>query len=190
MKILRNEHGFAMGFVLILAAVSLGLTLAMLFMLGRGSYVSGQQMRYQSAVQASHGGMEAMLQLIGTRGVPSTPYTNLFLNTTGGVTNLQVKLNGTTDTWGLDNSISINPADNTTFDVRLDLGPYRAYGKIVDTVTGNSGPDEGLLKTGVVSTNSGEVVVMSIPYLYTVEVLAQSTTVPTERSKISVLYQY
>lgn len=189
MKILRNEKGFALAFVLILAAVSLGLTLAMLFMLGRGSYVSGQQKRYQTALEAGRGGVEAMLQLIGTRGVPSTPYTNLFLNTTG-VTYLQTKLSTTTDAWGLDNSVAINPADNTTYDVRLDLGAYRAYGKIVDTVTGNSGPDEGLLKTGVVNTNSGEVVVMSIPYLYTVEVLSQSTANPTERAKISVLYQY
>lgn len=190
MKILRNEKGFALAFVLILAAVSLGLTLAMLFMLGRGSYVSGQQKRYHTALEAGRGGIEAMLQLIGARGVPSTPYTNLFLNTTGGITHLQTKLNTTTETWGLDNSVAINPADNTTYDVRLDLGTYRAYGKIVDTVAGNSGPDEGLLKSGVVTSSSGEVVVMSIPYLYTVEVLSQSTANPTERAKISVLYQY
>lgn len=190
MNILRNEKGFALGFVLILATIALGMTLAMLFMLGRGSYVSGQQKRFHSAVEASRGGVEAMLQLIGSRGIPSTPYTNLFLNVSGGVTHLQTKLNGITATWGLDNAVAINPGDNTTYDVRLDLGGYRAYGKVVDTVTGNSGPDEGLLKVGVVNTNSGEVVVMSIPYLYTVEVLAQSTANPTERSKMSVLYQY
>src|SRR5512139_465975 len=103
MKILRNEKGFALAFVLILAAVSLGLTLAMLFMLGRGSYVSGQQMRFHTALEASRGGVEAMLQLIGTRGIASTPYTNLFLSTSGGVSHLQTKLNGVTGTWGLDN---------------------------------------------------------------------------------------
>ena len=185
MNILRNEKGFAMVFVLILAAVSLGLTLAMLFMLGRGSYVSGQQMRFHTAVEASRGGVEAMLQVIGNRGTPLAAYTVL------DCTALQSKLNTLTNTWpGLDNSIAINPSDSTTYDVRLDLGAYRAYGKIVDTVTGNSGPDEGLLKSGVVNSNSGEVVVMSIPYLYTVEVLAQSRTNPTERSKISALYQY
>ena len=185
MNVLRNEKGFALAFVLILAAVSLGLTLAMLFMLGTGSYVSGQQMRYHTAVEASRGGVEAMLQLIGSRGTPFAPYTIV------SSTALQTKLNGTTATWGaLDNAIAIDPDVATTYDVRLDLGTYRAYGKIVDTVTGNSGPDEGLLKAGVVGTNSGEVVVMSIPYLYTVEVLAQSTANPTERSKMSVLYQY
>lgn len=190
MNILRNEKGFALAFVLILAAVALGMTLAMLFMMGTGSGVSGRQMRFHTAVEASRGGVEAMLQLIGSRGIPTTPYTNLALNSSGGVTYLQTKLNGTTATWGsLDSAFTINPIDNTSYDVRLDLGGYRAYGKIVDTVTGNSGPDEGLLKEGVVSS-SAEVTVMSLPYLYTVEVLAQSTVNPTERSKMSVLYQY
>jgi hypothetical protein len=190
MDILRNEKGFALAFVLILAAVALGMTLAMLFMLGRGSYVSGQQKRFHTAAEASRGGVEAMLQLIESRGIPNTPYTNLSLGSSGGVTFLQTKLNAPTPAWGLDNAIAINPNDNTTYDVRLDLGPYRAYGKVIDTVTGNSGADEGLLKSGVVSTSSGEVVVMSIPYLYTIEVMAQSATNPTERSKMSVLYQY
>jgi hypothetical protein len=192
MKILRNEKGFALGFVLILAVVALGMTLAMLFMLGRGSYVSGQQRRFHTAVEASRGGMEAMLQLIGSRGIPSTPYTNLFLNPSGASTFLQKKLVAPTDNWvslGLNSAIAIDPADNTTYDVRLDLGTYRAYGKIVHTVKGNSAPDEGLQRGGVASENTGGEV-KSYPYLYTVEVLAQSATNPTERSKISVLYQY
>ena len=72
----------------------------------------------------------------------------------------------------------------------IDLGAYRVYSKIVDTVDGNSGADEGLLKTAVVNSGSGEVTVVSVPYLYTIEVLSQATANPTERSKLSVLYQY
>jgi hypothetical protein len=41
-----------------------------------------------------------------------------------------------------------------------------------------------------VNTSSGEVVVVGIPYLYTIEVLSQSRTNATERSKFTVLYQY
>jgi hypothetical protein len=47
-----------------------------------------------------------------------------------------------------------------------------------------------LVKTAVVNAGSGEVTVVSVPYLYTIEVLSQSTTNATERSKLSVLYQY
>ncbi len=188
MKTLRNEKGFALAFVLILAVIALVMTLAMLTMVSRGSFVSGQQKRFRTAVEAGRGGVEAMLQLISTRGILTTPYTNQVMNNPTGV---QTKLSGPIGTWaGLDNSMTIDPAAATTFDMRIDLGAYRVYTKIVDTVEGNSGADEGLLKTAVVSTGSGEVTVVSVPYLYTVEVLSQSIVNPTERSKLSVLYQY
>jgi hypothetical protein len=107
-----------------------------------------------------------------------------------------MKLNTTTGSWiGLDNSITINPGNSSTYDMKVDLVTYTAYTKIVDTVQGNSGPDswpplEGGCTGGAVNTGCSEVTVVSIPYLYTIEVLAQSTTNSTERAKFSVLYQY
>jgi hypothetical protein len=64
------------------------------------------------------------------------------------------------------------------------------YSKIVDTVEGNSSAGEVLLKSGVVSSGAGEVTVVNVPYLYTIEVLSQSASNPSDRSKLSVLYQY
>lgn len=174
-----------MVFVLVLAAISLAMTLAMLMMVSRGSFLSGQQMRFRTAIEAGRGGMEAMFQLISNRGNTNPLYT--MPNPTG----VQTKLGGPIAGWGgLDNSSTINPTDNNSYDMWVNLGTYTVYTKIVDTVDGNSGADEGLIKTGVVNSGSGEVTVVSIPYLYTIEVLSQSTTNPTERSKLSVLYQY
>lgn len=186
MKTLRNENGFALAFVLILAAIALVMTLAMLFMVSRGSYVSGQQKRFRTAVEAARGGIEATIQMISNRGNLTVPYNNLALDNGVGT-----KLGNATGSWGgLDSSITIDPGVPSTYDMRIDLGTYRVYSKIVDTVEGNSGADEGLVKAAVVNTGSGEVTVMSIPYLYTIEVLSQSQTNATERSKFSVLYQY
>ena len=174
-----------MVFVLVLAAISLAMTLAMLIMVSRGSYVSGQQRRFRTAVEAGRGGMEAMFQMISNRGNIDALYT--LPNPTA----VQTKLSGPIATWGgLDNASTINPAVATSYDMTIDLGAYRVYTKIVDTVDGNSGADEGLLKTAVVNAGSGEVTVVSVPYLYTIEVLSQSTTNATERSKLSILYQY
>jgi hypothetical protein len=185
MKTLGNEKGFALVFVLVLAAITLAMTLAMLFMSGRGSYVSGQQKRYRTAGEASRGGMEAMLQVISDRGIQITPFPNQVITTA-----LTNKLAWPTTSWaGLDNTLTINPSDNTSYDMRVDLGVYRVYTKIADTVEGNSGSDEGLEKFGT-GSGSGEVTVVSVPYLYTIEVLAQAATNPTDRSRISVLYQY
>jgi len=187
MRVLRNEKGMALVFVLILAAVALGLTLAMLNMVGRGSYVSGQQKRYRTALEASRGGVEAALQMIASGGTMATPYSNLYLNSG----TVPTKLSRSTGAWGgLDNAITIDVTDTATYDMTIDLGTYRVYSKIVDTVAGNSGVNEGLLKSGVVTTSSGEVVAVSVPYLYTIEVLSQSQNNPTERAKLSVLYQY
>jgi hypothetical protein len=186
MKTLRNEKGFALAFVLILAAIALAMTLGMLFMVSRGSYVSGQQKRYRTAVEAGRGGMESMLQLIKSRGIAPPAYM-----TVSDPASLNAKLGTSTTAWiGLDNAITIDPATPATYDMRVDLGTYRVYSKIVDTVEGNSAASDELLKTGVVNTSSGEVVVVGIPYLYTIEVLSQSQANATERSKFSVLYQY
>ena len=185
MKILNSEKGFALAFVLILAAIALVMTLGMLLMVSRGSYVSGQQKRYRTAVEAGRGGVESMLQLIKSRGI-AAGYMQV-----DNQAKLDAKLVTSTTEWiGLDNSITIDPAVPSTYDMRVDLGAYRVYSKIVDTVPGNSGANEVLLKTGVVNTSSGEVVVVSLPYLYTIEVLSQSQTNATERAKFSVLYQY
>ncbi len=188
MKTLRNEKGFALGFVLVLAAIALTMTVAMLLMVSRGSYISGQQKRDRTAVEAGRGGMEAMMQLIGSRGAISTPYDNQVLNNAA---SMATKVSVSTNSWGgLDNSITIDPDTTSTYDMRIDLGAYRVFTKIVDTVEGNSGLDEGLLKSAVVNSGSGEVAVVSVPFLYTIEILSQSRSNPTERSKISVLYQY
>ena len=95
-------------------------------------------------------------------------------------------------------NMSITPATATSYDMRFDLGispypTYRVYAKIASTVEGNSAADKGLLGKGVVASSgsgSGEVTVMSVPYLYTVEMDAQNLANPSERGKLSILYQY
>lgn len=186
MKTLRNEKGFALAFVIILAAIALVFTFAMLSMVSRGSFVSGQQKLFRTAVEASHGGVDAMLQLISERGAVTTPFPSQWV-----APGIGTKLSGPIATWtGLDNSFTIDPLTLSTYDMRIQLGSYLVYSKIVDTMQGNSGADLGLRTGGVSSTGSGEVIVVSIPYLYTIEVLSQGVTNPTERSKISVLFEY
>jgi len=183
----ENENGVALVLVLLLSAVALTSIAGLLYMLGSVGFVSGQQKRYHTALEAGRGGVEATLQVIADRGTSSVPLTNLFLGP-----NIGTKLSNATSTWGVgvDSTSTINPADNTTYDMRFDLGTYRIYSKIVDTVTGNSSVDEGLVNTGVVVDASGQVTVANIPYLYTAEELVQGQNNVSERSKLSVLYQY
>ena len=185
---MRNERGVALVTVMLLSIVALAMTAGLLYMLARGGYVSGMQKQYKTALEAGVGGASVTFRAIAAGG-----NTGLITLTNPSVSdNLVTKLQNPTASWpaGVDNSLTINPSTASTYDLAYDLGNYRVYSKIVDTVTGNTGVDEGLAKSGVVSSTTGELVVVSNPYLYTVEVLAQRRTNPAERAKISVLYQY
>ena len=213
-----NEKGIALVMVLVLAAISLSIMTALIYMLVGGTRTSGIQKRYKTALEAGVGGSEVTYQLVSLRGqaTDQTSFINnmntLGLNasvttpntcTRSGIaacstyavyTGLAAKLNLPTSCWtGCDSSVTITPGTNTTYDMRFDIGTtttYRVYAKIVDTVEGNSGGDEGLIKGGVVSANSGEVTVQSKPYLYTIEIDAENSNNRDERAKLSVLYQY
>ncbi|MBI5420142.1 MAG: hypothetical protein HZA60_08630 [Deltaproteobacteria bacterium] len=192
MKRLRNENGAALLFVLLLSVVALITSAGLLYVVARGGFLSGQQKRYATALAAGRAGAEVTFQLVADRGDDTIHFAdNTLINKFIGP-NLQTKLGNPTNLWGAgaDSSSTISPDNNTTYDLRFDLGNYRVHAKIVDTVAGNSGADLGLIKGGVVTTVPGEVTVMNIPYLYTIEELSEDRTNPQERSKISILYQY
>ncbi|MDP2278589.1 MAG: hypothetical protein Q8K51_10245 [Nitrospirota bacterium] len=210
--------------VLVLAAISLSIMTALIYMLVGGTKTSGIQKRYKTALEAGIGGSEVTYQLVSLRGQSADQLA--FINKMNAVglalgasvttpagctrsglaacstyavyTGLAAKLNLPTACWSAacDSSLTINPSlpdPNTTYDMRFNLGTttiYRVYAKIVDTVEGNSGGDEGLIKGGVVSSNTGEVTVQSKPYLYTIEIDAENPNNVDERAKLSVLYQY
>jgi hypothetical protein len=209
---LLNEKGIALVMVLVLSAIALVIMAGLIYMLTTGTQISGIQKRYETASEAGMGGTDITYQLVGLRGDTSrtatfltdisalapaitTPATCTGTNLSGtAFTGLAAKLNAPSSTWaGCDNTMVINPNTGTSYDMVFTLGTtltYNVYSKIVDTVEGNSAGDEGLINNRVVDSNSGEIRVMSYPYLYTIEVDAENAANPSERAKFSVLYQY
>ena len=201
---IQNERGIALAMVLILSAIVLAVIAGLIYMITSTTQISGMQKRYRTALEAGLGGADLTFRLLAMRGDPDQAMRNaIAYNRTISDACFAAKLNSTTSTtnWAAcgsypnATSMIINPADPTTYDFQFDLGSspyptYRGYAKIVDTVEGNSGGDEGLLKNGVVSSGSGEITVMSIPYLYTIEIDAEKSDNPSERAKLSILYQY
>ncbi len=184
----HGESGIALVVVMLLAAVALAISGGLMYMLARAGYLSGMQKQYKTALEAGVGGTDVAFQVIASGGTLSVPSIGLTYTNSA---NLATKLQTATAAWvGLDNAMTIDPDVNTSYDARFDLGNYRVYSKIVDTVTGNSALDMGLQNKGVTSAGTGELVVMSTPYLYTIEVLAQKRNNPSERAKLSVLYEY
>jgi Tfp pilus assembly protein PilV len=217
---IRNEKGIALVMVLVMSAIALAVMAGLIYMVITGTQISGTQKKYETAKEAGLGGTDITYEFIALRGDPATvsalltelyainPAVTTSSSCTGtnisgtSFTGLAAKLNTrTTNTDGTSNwsaicygnSMDIYPGTPATYDMRFDLGTtpsltYRVYAKIVNTAEGNSGLDEGLGGKGVVST--GEITVVSKPYLYTLEVDAENLSNPSERAKYSILYQY
>ncbi len=198
MKLLRNEKGITLVIVLILSLVALSIISSLIFMITTGTQLSGLQKRYKTSLEAGMGGADVTYQVISAKGDPSIPGLSNFdipAENVGGVNCLSFKLNNSTSAWNAacDNTLTINPGNVNTYDVTFEIGinpTWDIYTKIVDTVEGNSGADLGLVKTGVVSAGTGEVPVISMPYLYTIEAYSENQNDPSERAQLSILYQY
>jgi hypothetical protein len=210
---IQSEKGAVLIVVIVLSAVALVIMTALIYMITVGTQISGLQKRYKTALEAGEGGGDVFYQLIATRAESAGQAalagelnafglnfaTTTSLGCTGLVsgvtyTGLAAKLMTPSTSWtNCDSSISIDPATPSTYDMKIDLGTttkYSVYAKIVATTDGNSGGDLSLQTRGVVSSNSGEVAVMPIPFLYAIEVVSENGARIDERAKISTLYQY
>jgi hypothetical protein len=202
-----NEKGIALVMVLILAAISLAIMAALIYMITVSTQVSGIQKRYRTALEAGKGGASVAFQTIGAGGDPNLGLTNFTIPSlnVGGTNCFAAKLNTATADWPKDGggndicsaSFSIDPTQSSSYDWSFQLGSlpaYNVYAKIVDTVNGNSSRsvDAGvtLLKSGVVNANAGEVPVKSYPYIYTIEIQSVNSGNTAEKADYSVLYEY
>jgi hypothetical protein len=195
-SVLRNDKGIALVMVMILSLISLVTMSGLIYMITSGTQVSGIEKRYSTALEAGKSGRDIASQVFSSRGNPYSAAQAALINfnITASSTCLDDKLNKATIDWGTcDSSLTIDPSSASTYDMTFQLGnnpTYSVYAKIVDTVEGNSSADEGLIKTGVVASHPGEVTVMKIAYLYTIEIDSENIANPAERTKLSVLYQY
>ena len=195
---LDNESGMTLVIVMVLAAVALIVMSALIYMATSGTEVSGMGKRYTNALEAAVGGTDAMRGLINVRDANNFTLQNGAVNLTSfsNAACTNKKLTMPTDEWTSNgcpansDSWTIDTGNTQTYDMKLSLGGnYTVYAKIVSTILGNTQAANGLVKTGVVGSGSGTVSVPPVPYIYTIEALAQNATAP-ERSKVSAVYEY
>jgi hypothetical protein len=208
----RSERGAVLLVVIVLSAIVLAVMTSLIYMIMVGTQISGIEKRYRTAHDAAFGGWAVVGQLLATRG-SSADVVTFKANLAGlnpSVTD-NVGCTGTTDagnsktgiaakmltrstTWSaLCGTSFTTTASTADFAMKLGSGTtYNVYGKIVDTFPGNTagGGGSGLRGKGVVASASGEIAVMPMPYVYTVEVEAENASNPSERAKLSILYQY
>ncbi len=211
MRILKDKKGSTLLVVLVLSAVALVVAAGLLYMLTQGTKTSGSSKRYKTALEAGRAGADVVRQLINSRPTTSAPFSIPLANFTvvdnNRLTNSATgKLYASTANWpvtspiGTNTSISIDPLNNSTYDVSFSLGnpAYTVYAKITGAVKGNSASGGGRLHGGGTGDakwsggggTSGSISAPSSPFLYSIEVLALNASNPLERAKLSILYQY
>ena len=220
MRIITNEKGIALVMVLILSLIGLAMVSALIFMVTQGTTLSGAMRFYRTANEASVGAAEFVGEYLLNRGSMTALnfalgcncgdpaiYTDNIDNATGARScrcdkicnpTSQYNAGGSTrcvDEDGATAGLQISVDASANFDGSAILGDYTVTYKIVDTVEGNTDPGSivasgTLIGSGVVAASGGVYSPPHFPFLYRLEVMAQRTANPRERSRISMLYGY
>lgn len=204
MKPLRNENGIALVTSMLLTLISLTVVLAVLYLITQGIATSSAQKRYQSSLEAAHGGVEFFSKEIVPRLMQGSSAATLTTSFSGinltfpSSACLSQKLDKLPEQWTScpGTALTSDPKQSPDITFRLSGATagsnFKIYSKIVDTTPGNSDPsgidylDSG---SGVTGTSSG-VSPKHMPGLYRIEVAGEKEVNPNERALLSVLYAY
>lgn len=212
MKHLKGEKGAALITVLAIIVVSSILITVIYYFAYKGTEVSGLQKRYQTAKEASMGGVEVLLKEI----IPLTIGGTTLSSTLAGfnvitsaqvaqsISNacffikLRVSTDDTTTTPNWSDSLCDSTLDAKTLpDIKFTLSgtapaqPFDVYLKIVDTTMGNSNTSGIVLEgMGTAESGSGMITSQHFPYIYRIEVQGERQNSPAERANLTVLYAY
>ncbi len=205
MKILNNEKGIALVTALLLTLISLGMVMALLYMVLQQTKMSGAHKRYKSSLEAAHGGVQLITKelfplMFGAESDLTTTIKNDFTSIGLDLASnncLQQKLLSVPSGWTACGVNSTTDDPKTDWDMTFRLqgtnGPgFNVFAKIVDTQPGNTDPSGfDLLDSGAgVTGSSSGVSPKHMPALYRVETQGESAANPKEKALLSVLYAY
>jgi hypothetical protein len=151
MKVLHNENGIALITALMFTALSLVITMSLLYMVTAGIRSSGAMKRYRTTTEAAYGGTDIVVKdliaasfafhdLSSAANPYSTYMTNRFTGNHSPVFSncLRAKLTSPKSKWPAacsNDSLNATQASDITFNLNAASGtPFAVYSKIVDTM--------------------------------------------------------
>ncbi|MEW6586891.1 MAG: pilus assembly protein PilX [Nitrospirota bacterium] len=215
---IRSEQGIALAMVLVLSTISLVIIAAMIYIVLQGTKSSAAFRRYATALEAGHGGAEIAVSLVDNRGrllIPgldidfpnacicdadADPYDEIYPHPSPDTCLCRKLCMPPNRSDGSSNWNSGDCDDSPDPTVSPDLPPfklagfgteYQVFAKIIDTTVGATDLSGENLSCGSgAAYECGSVQGPSTPYLYRIEIRAQDSTNPVEKSGLSVLYAY
>jgi hypothetical protein len=228
-ELLKNEKGIALVMVLILSLIALAIVSTLLYLVMQGTKSSTYFKRYETALDAAHGGSEIAASLISNRGNLVVPALAGFFSGINFPTQCicgydadpydedyplpspdtclcrklcmpAYKSDGTyiwdTAGSGACGAAGVSMEPTAGYDIQFSLPgtgalTYQVSGKIVDTTVGVTDLSGQQLSCGSgVAYQCGTFSGPPTPYLYRIELNSEDSTRPTERARLSVLYEY
>lgn len=189
-----NEKGVALIIALIVALIILILGSTALYVSIKSTKISGSFRQYRASIQAAKGGYEKTKYIIDYIKVNSAPP-----GTSGTITSIDGNFTSKITTATADDATlwtadAQNPDKTVSnYDIKLDIGNYYVYVKLINTATGNTalGGSKELGTGGVTTGKAGASTVTppKIPYLYTLEIVSKHKTTDDEAA-VSLLHGY
>ncbi len=205
MKNFLEKKGAALITVVALIVVTSAMVAAVYYFIRRGIEVSGLQKKYQTAREASLGGLDVFTKEILPMAISGTTLANVVasFNT---ITSAQVQQGATntcfsnklllsTASWagGCSNTLDAKSSPDIRFVVSgiAPARPFEVYTKIIDTVAGNSSTSGITLEgQGAAESQTGMITAQHFPYMYRMEVQSERQNDATEKANFTVLYAY
>jgi hypothetical protein len=207
MRYLRDEKGIALATSLLLTLISMIIVMTALYFIAQGTRMSGLQKRYQTALEASYGGLDILAKDVLPQTITGTSlnnivtaysqYSGFVVTSPGGATCFADKLKLSPSSWTTNCDMTdilnpkVNPDLKLTLKAEAGRPDYDVYLKIVETMIGNSeksGGGETLIGHGV--TDPGILTPQHHPYVYRIEIQGERQQNQDERAQLSVLYAY
>jgi hypothetical protein len=198
-----NNKGIALVTALMLTLITLVIILGIMYTITNNIQSSAANKSYRNVSEATYGGTNLVVQDI----IPRL-FQNVSTATLGDIHNykglgmlfgssacIRTKLLNPVSAWGLCSSV---PNAKTQPDIQFKLGStsgqsYTVYSKIIDTVPGvpyPTAPAGGQLLGGGVTESSSATTTNLNHYVYRIEVAGENTVNPTQKTNLSVLYEY
>lgn len=204
-KHISNEEGVALMLVLVMSVVVLAVMTSMIYLITVGTESSGKGKRYVTCLDAAIGSASVVKEYIDARGGISNGMSSQLVSETGFARSTgpteecqDAKIYNTTSDWpeGCDSISLINTGDPDTYDVYFEVGNYRTFSKICNTIEGNSsntGKKQLALKAnirGVAYRRGSDIQGIKSPYEYHIELDTVNQQNNEERCGLSILYRY
>lgn len=192
---LGNEKGVALITALVLGLIGMLMIATLLNLVGTGIWTSGSKKRYQTALEASRGGLDFFAKEIIQRGIGGTSLSTMGSYTGGIFTGLATNADftnklTTTGRVGDGTYPTTNPDTRVTFLLAGSNSNITVNTTILSASRGNSGTSSNILGGGgVVNSQSGTVTPQHIPYLYQIESRGQGASFQ-ENAILSSSYAY